>query len=215
MPHGPSNPLRGRRTPFVIGACAALAMATLAVAAEPDAQEKIETRALDSTRSSADFEVKVLWLIGVHGRFGKVHGSVTIDLFRSTAVADARVDVETITMHSHRYETWVKSDEFFDAPDYPEIRFHSDPFPLQRLRTGGEITGTLSLRGIDKHLTFEVAPSACPDAIAQDCPVEASGSIHRGDFGMKSKRGTLADKVDLGFSIYLGQPLPDAADPAR
>ncbi len=30
---------------------------------------KTQTLILDAARSSADFEVKVLWLIGVHGRF--------------------------------------------------------------------------------------------------------------------------------------------------
>ena len=207
-----SKLLRGRLAPALLAACtlsAATAQANDEVRGVGPAPA-LETQTLDSSRSRADFEVKVLWLIGVHGRFGKVHGTVTIDRFHNTMAADARVDVETITMHSRRYEEWVKSDEFFDVKAYPQIRFLSDSFPLERLRTGGEVDGVLSLRGIDKRLTFRVAPSACPDAIAVACPVEASGSIRRTDFGMKSRRGTLADKVDLGFSIYLEQAIePD------
>jgi polyisoprenoid-binding protein YceI len=205
MPPSLAKLLRGCR------ALALLCAWTLpAAAAAPDAVPALETRTLDSKRSSADFEVKVLWLIGVHGRFGKVHGTVAIDRFHGTIAADARVDVDTITMRSHRYEEWVKSDEFFDAGRYPQIRFVSDSFPLERLRTGGQVNGVLTVRGIDKRLVFEVAPSACPDAIASACPVEAGGSIRRGDFGMQSRRGTLSDKVDLGFSIYLEQAIePD------
>jgi len=102
--------------------------------------------ALDSTRSHADFEVKVLWLIGVHGRFGQVQGSVSIDRVRGTAVADAQIGVEMIRMRKPGYETWVKSAEFFDAQHHPQIHFVSDPFPLGELQAGGEIGGTLRIR---------------------------------------------------------------------
>ena len=159
--------------------------------------------ALDSTRSHADFEVKVLWLIGVHGRFGQVQGTIAIDHERASVVADARIDVGTITMRNHTYEDWVKSAEFFDAAKFPQIHFVSEAFPQERLRSGGEIAGTLTVRGIDRRIVLDVEPSDCPDAVARTCAVEANGSIHRSDFGMRSRRGTLSDKVELRFSIYL------------
>ncbi len=163
----------------------------------------VETRRFDPVRSNAQFEVKVLWLIGVHGHFGKVDGSVTIDRTAQTAAAEARLDVERITMRTRSYEDWAKSDEFFDARAFPLIHFTSKPFPLDVLRRGGEIRGTLRVRGIDRSVALSVRPSACPDAIARDCPVEARGSIERSDFGMNSRRGTVSDRVELGFSIYL------------
>lgn len=195
---------RGRRTRRALGLCV-LGLACLGpgLRAGTEPAAGVEIRALDAARSSADFEVKVLWLIGVHGRFGKVHGTVTIDRAHGTVVADARVEVEAITMRNHSYEEWVKSPEFFDVANHPQIRFLSDPFPSDRLRDGGSIAGTLSLRGLDRRLTLQVEPSACPDAIAGDCPVQADGTIRRSEFGMKSRRGTLSDKVDLGFSVYL------------
>ena len=166
------------------------------------------TQALDAERSRGDFEVKVLWLVGVHGRFGKVHGTVTIDRAHGSLIADARIDVDSLTMRNRSYEEWAKSDEFFDAKAHPQIRFVSEPIALQQLSEGGTISGTLTLRGIDRHVTFALAPSACPQAIAGDCPVQANGTIRRSDFGMKSRRGTLSDKVELGFSIYLAKALP-------
>jgi polyisoprenoid-binding protein YceI len=213
MSAGPSNPLCRRARTIkclgVIGAC--LALLTGRCVAEERASS---TLALDPTRSRADFEVKVLWLIGVHGRFGQVRGAVTVDHTRGSVVADAHIDVAAITMRNRSYEDWVKSDEFFDVRQYPQIHFVSDPFPLDRLRSGGEISGTLSLRGIERRVTMELAASACPQAIASACPAEANGTIRRSEFGMKSRRGTLSDKVDLGFSIYLAAAI-DAQDHAR
>jgi polyisoprenoid-binding protein YceI len=209
MSFGRSRLRRGRLT-FAALLCAIWPILALPAQSVHAAESTTSaTLALDPARSRADFEVKVLWLIGVHGRFGEVHGSVTIDRFHGTVVADAQIGVETITMRNHSYEEWVKSDEFFDTHRYPQIHFVSDSFPIERLRVGGEISGTLSLRGIDKHVTMELTPSACPDAIARACPAEANGTIRRSDFGMRSRRGTLSDKVDLGFSIYLAAAIPE------
>jgi len=206
MLSGSSSAQRGRKALF---AAWLLLLALSGACAQAGEHTDTTTLALDSARSRADFEVKVLWLIGVHGRFGKVHGTVTIDHFRSTALADARIDVGSITMRSRRYEEWVKSDEFFDAQRYPQIRFVSEAIPLERLRNGGSFSGTLTLRGIDKTVTMQLEPSACPETIAVACPVAASGTIRRSDFGMHSRRGTLSDKVELGFSIYLEGPLTE------
>ena len=166
---------------------------------------------LDPKRSTAEFEVKVLWLIGVHGRFGQVDGTITFDREHASVVADARIGVGSITMRNHTYEDWVKSAEFFDAAKFPQIHFVSDAVPRDRLRSGGQIAGTLTVRGIDRRIILDVEPSACPDAVARSCAVQASGSIHRSDFGMRSRRGTLSDKVDLRFSIYLA---PDGGNEA-
>jgi len=176
------------------------------VAARPDVGASRNADApltLDPVRSTAEFEVKVLWLIGVHGRFGQMHGTIAVDREHASVVADARIDVGTITMRNHSYEEWVKSAEFFDAAKFAQIHFVSEAFPRDRLRSGGEIAGTLTVRGVDRRIVLDVEPSGCPEAVARSCAVEASGSIHRSDFGMRSRRGTLSDKVELHFSIYL------------
>src|SRR6516162_9523897 len=109
---GLTQSLRIRQRRFLLCACAAALAGGFATASWPEASGTLaETRSLDATRSSADFEVKVLWLVGVHGRFGKVHGSVTVDRERKTVIADARIDVDMITMRNRKYEDWVKSDE--------------------------------------------------------------------------------------------------------
>lgn len=144
-----------------------------------------------------------MWLIPVHGRFGTLQGTIVIDRFRGTASVDARIDVNDIHMRSASNEAWVKSAEFFDATHYPQIHFVSNAFALGRLQKGGEIEGTLTIRGITRQARFELAPSDCTDAIARTCPVAATGTIRRSDFGMRSRRGALADKVQLDFSVYV------------
>lgn len=156
---------------------------------------------LDSTRSHAEFRVKVMWLISVHGDFDNVRGTVDIDRFRNQAVVDARIDANNVHMNVRGYEDWVKSPEFFDVAMHPEIRFVSDPFPLQRLRRGGELPGTLTLRGISRPVSFTLAAADC-DQPGYACPLVASGSISRSPFGMRSRLGTVGDRVSLRFIVF-------------
>src|SRR5262249_62028903 len=111
---------------------------------------------LDSQRSHATFGVKVMWLLPIHGRFGKVAGLVDVDRFRNFATVDARIDANAVEMSTKSYEDWVKSDEFFDVAHHPEIRFVSETFPLQRLRRGGQLAGTLTIRGVEQVETFDL-----------------------------------------------------------
>lgn len=139
-------------------------------------------------------------MIDVDGVFGSVHGQVEIDHLQNNAVVDARIAANAVAMRRSGTENWVKSQEFFNVAEYPEIRFQSDPFPLDRLSSGGELPGVLSLRGVDAPIVFRLMPSSC-ERPAVDCPVQAMGALKRGSFGMRSRKGTLADKVELGLSI--------------
>lgn len=183
-------------------ALALLAVAAFAAAsagAEPAARD--DTVQLDSARSHAQFRVKVMWLIGIQGSFGSVRGSVDVDRFRSRAVVDAYIDVDKVHMNVRGYEDWVKSPEFFDAAAHPEIHFVSEPFALKRLHDGGELPGTLTLRGVSREVSFTLAPATCAQP-GYDCPIVATGTIGRSQFGMRSRLGTVGDRVSLGFSVF-------------
>ncbi len=170
-----------------------------------------ETLKLDSTQSSAAFSVKVMWMFAVDGHFGNVRGTVQIDRFRSQATVDAFIDTAAVTMRRNSALAWVKSTEFFDVEHYPEIRFRSEAFPLTRLRLGGQIPGALTMRGITRPVAFAVMPSRC-DKPAIACPIEAAGSVSRSEFGMSTRRATLADKVELSFNIRIVKAVPGAAE---
>lgn len=176
-----------------------MGMACTTYAAPP----RYETLALDAARSHATFTVKVLWLIPLHGEFGQVQGALHLDHFHGSARVEARLDAADLRMRSKHHEEWARSEEFFDAAQFPQIHFSSESFPLARLRSGGRIEGTLTLRGIVKPVRFAILPADCANPLLGACAVEAEGSIERSDFGMRSHRVTLADKVALHLSIVV------------
>ena len=200
-----TGPFAATRWPGWIASLLAFGSAGSPAAASP------EILLLDSARSHAEFSVKVLWMLDVNGQFGSVHGHVRVDHARGEAVVDARIDANAVRMRRNGTENWVKSNEFFNVAQYPEIRFVSAPFPLSRLAEGGDLPGSLSLRGYRGPVTFKLQPSSCAQP-AIDCPAEATGSIRRGTFGMRSRKGTLSDKVELRLGIWISDAAtrPDA-----
>ncbi|SFN52988.1 Polyisoprenoid-binding protein YceI [Dokdonella immobilis] len=189
-----------------------IAMMTLATTAPGAEPPRMETLQFDSKRSSAQFSVKVFWMIPVDGQFGGLRGEVVVDHFSSQARVDARIDADGVTMRRSAYENWVKSAEFFDVERYPEIRFHSDSFPISRLHGGGDLPGVLTMRGIEQSVLFQVQPSTC-DRPAIDCDVMADGTVRRSEFGMTTRRASLSDKVELSFSVRIVAPAARAPEP--
>ena len=180
----------------------------LGAGARAGAVEGTDTLLFDKAQSRAEFSVRVMWLIPVHGRFGSVHGTISVDRFRGSARVEALIDVADVHMRTRGDEAWVKSAEFFDAQHFPQIQFLSEPFALTRLDKGGDVGGVLTIRGVARPARFELQPSECHVATDSSCPVEAEGAIRRSDFGMRSRRGALSDKVDLSFSIRVVPPGP-------
>lgn len=192
-------------------ACAAvLALAFMDVACAAATDEIVR---LDARRSQVGFRVKVMWLLGVNGQFGRIEGDVRLDPFRNQLRVDATIDATSVRMGSRSYEDWVRSREFFDVDRHPAITFSSEPFPRSRLAIGGDLEGRLTLRGITQPVRFDLLPAECARP-AFDCPIRVAGTIRRSMFGMGSHRGTLADKVELDFSVYAVPTAGDAAQPS-
>jgi polyisoprenoid-binding protein YceI len=158
--------------------------------------------AFDATRSHAEFQVRVMWLFSVEGRFGNVTGELRLNHAAQTAQVHASIDATRVSMRRKDHEEWVKSAEFFDAARHPRLTFESAPFPLAVLEQGGDVLGTLTVRGEARPVHFTLRPSECPGHAAHACAVVADGSIQRGDFGMKSHRTTLGDRVRLHLTIF-------------
>jgi polyisoprenoid-binding protein YceI len=179
-----------------------LRAASLIAAALPAAAQEPADVPLDTKRTQAEFDVRVMWMFDVHGRFGTVNGSVRLDRAAQSVQVVARIDARGVDMRRDSYEEWVRSPEFFDVERHPEIRFESEPFPLATLDLGGDIVGSLTVRGTTRPTRWRLRASDCPGRAALDCPVLADGVIERSEFGMTTRRATLSDKVRLHLTIW-------------
>lgn len=158
---------------------------------------------LDSEHSSATFTLHALWVFDVAGAFDGVYGEVETNPEAGTARVDAWLDAASLRMRNPGYDDWARSPDFFDVERYPRITFHSDAFPLDKLRQGGVLTGMLVLHGFSGPVDLQLQPSACAPTAAPDCPLRIHGEIRRSAFGMRSHRAMLSDKVELDLSIVV------------
>ncbi len=131
----------------------------------------------DTVHSSIAFEVPYT----VAKFSGEVPGfEATLEDGKLTGVAK----VETLQLKDENLTAHVKSPEFFDSEQHPELRFESSGFERSGDRV--EIPGELTMKGITKPTTLKgtiTGPS--PDAYAnQRVGLQVETIVDRTDFDM-------------------------------
>jgi polyisoprenoid-binding protein YceI len=155
---------------------------------------------IDTAQSQATFALRALWIKRIDGEFAHVEGVIERDPEARRFGVDVRIAAQSVRMERTENEDWARSPDFFDALRHPWIQFHARDQPAEVLRTGGEIEGQLTLRGITRPVRFVVEPSAC-ERPGIECAVRARGEVERSEFGMTARRIVLGDRVKLEFAI--------------
>lgn len=144
------------------------------------------TWAIDPTHSEIQFKVKHLLISTVTGGFNKFDATVTTegDDF-STAKVQFSADIASITTNNEQRDAHLRSGDFFDAENHPQLSFVSDKL----VKTGDEeydLHGKLTLRGTTKEITLkaEFGGSTIDPWGNTRVGFELSGKIDRQDFGV-------------------------------
>ncbi len=182
----------------------ALLLPGLAVAAVPSPTPR--TWPIDPVQSQAQFSVRKFWFAHERGTFPQLHGTlrrIDTHIGADLVQVDATLDVAKLLMDDPGHRAHALGPDFFDAAQYPWIRFDSDPFPMSELVTGGIVRGMLTLHGERHPVTLKLQPSDCPRQPLA-CVIRVHGVIARSIFGMRAWRGVLSDRVELDLRISLG-----------
>jgi polyisoprenoid-binding protein YceI len=109
------------------------------------------TYSTDGVHSSAGFAVKHM-LATFRGGFGTVNAEVTVDE-DGRATLTGTVPVSSVIVKDENLQAHLASPEFFDAEQYPEIRFDG----LDLTVDGGTatLTGDLTIKGNTERVTAE------------------------------------------------------------
>ena len=186
----------------------ALAGLALAAAAAPAAAQ---TWKIDSAHSSATFTVRHMMVSNVHGRFGKVEGTVVYDGTNISGVkAEATIDATTITTDNEKRDAHLKSPDFFDAAGFPTITFKS-----KRAEAVGKgkfkLIGDLTMRGKTKEVVLDVDGPTDPIVAqnAQRIGATATTTVNRQDYGVSWSRAldgggvVVSDEVKITIELEL------------
>jgi len=139
---------------------------------------------IDPTHSQVSFAIRVMSVTTTRGRFNKVRGKLHIDEQNpASSWVEAEVDAASITTHNLLCDTHLRSNAFFAVKKYPTISFKSTRVE----HSGGnayKVTGNLTLLGVTKPVTFEVAYSGQSAGFNARASLTARTTINRDDFGL-------------------------------
>ena len=166
-------------------------MLSLPLRAEPTALKKrpnmsLEKWEIDGSHSSIHFSVRHLVVAKVRGQFARWSGSVVApDGDGANASVNVVIDATTIDTGVADRDKHLKSPDFFDVAQFPELTFrsrHVDKQSEERMR----VVGDLTIRGTSREVVLDVeyAGRAKDPWGNERLAFSAKTSLDRKDFGL-------------------------------
>lgn len=164
---------------------------------------------IDGSHSGIYFSVRHLVIAKVRGQFTRWSGALLVpdgDLARASV--EAVIDATSIETGVADRDAHLRSADFFDAAQYPEIVFRASQFEPQGDRDG-RLVGSLTIKGVTRPvvLTVERHGQARDPWGNERAAFSAKTAIDRKDFGLTWNRALetggvmVGERVDLEIEI--------------
>lgn len=155
---------------------------------------------LDRDHSEISFKVRHLMISLVTGRFHDVDATIAeVQEHFIDAEVQFTARVDSIDTNSHNRDAHLKSNDFFNAAEYPEIRFRSKYFD------GRVMVGELTIRDVTKEISLGVAYNGMAvDSMGRTrAGFEVLGAINRKDFKLAWSTVTETGGIVVGDTVQL------------
>ncbi|MEO7313937.1 MAG: YceI family protein [Ginsengibacter sp.] len=161
--------------------------------------------ALDATHSEINFKIKHLMISTVTGQFKKfdVVGYTDGDDFKSAKKIEFTADIDSIDTNNEQRDQHLKSADFFNSQDHPQIHFTGNKYELKG--TEGILTGDISIAGITKPISLNIEfGGIVSDPYGQiKAGFTVTGKLSRKDFGITYNASLETGGVLLGDEIKI------------
>ncbi len=159
---------------------------------------------IDNAHSEIAFKVKHMMISTVTGHFEDFEATAKTDGDNfNNAIVEFSAKTASINTKNKDRDAHLKSDDFFNAEKYPEIKFVSKSFD------GEQLIGDLTIRDVTKEITLDVDFNGIAvDPYGQTkAGFEINGEINRKDFNLSwnavTEAGSIvvSDKVKLAIDV--------------
>ena len=165
------------------------------------------TWVIDPTHSEVGFVARHLMVTKVRGSFADVTGTVQVADEVAQSVADVTIQTASVTTGTADRDGHLRSADFFDVENFPQITFVSTSFD------GDTLTGDLTIKDVTKPVTLDVEfNGVATDPWGNDkAAFEATGELNRTDWGLTwnanlEKGGVLvSEKIKLVLDVQLAK----------
>jgi polyisoprenoid-binding protein YceI len=168
---------------------------------------------VDTLHSEVTFKVRHLVIANVTGYFKNFNASIETD---GDDLEHAQIhfeaDIDSISTNNNDRDNHLKSDDFFNAAQYPKLKFVGKK--LEKTDEGEyQLTGDLTIRDVTKEVTLDVegGETAVDPYGNTKIGFEISGKINRKDFGLKwdaiteAGNAVVSDLVKIGINIQFAK----------
>lgn len=162
------------------------------------------TYKIDASHSDIIFKVKHLMITTVTGQFKSFDATLSADAEDfSDAVVTFTADINSVDTRSEQRDTHLKSDDFFAAEKYPELKFVSTS--VNKKDDGLVLKGDLTIRDVTKPIELKADfNGVMVDPWGQTkVGFEAEGKIKRKEFGLGWDAVTEAGGVVVSDEVRL------------
>jgi polyisoprenoid-binding protein YceI len=166
------------------------------------------TWTVDPAHSKVSFAVKHMGIATVRGEFTEFEGTLEIAEDLSAAKAYGTVKATSVDTNEAQRDEHLRSPDFFDVAQYPELRFESTA--IEALDEDEfRITGKLTIHGVTDEIVLhaEVQGTDTDPWGNERVGLEVTGQLSRADYGMKFNQALgsgnmlVGDKVKLALDI--------------
>ncbi len=163
------------------------------------------TWTVDPNHTEVGFVARHLMVTKVRGRFAEVAGTVTVGETLEQSQVEATAEIASVTTGTADRDAHLRSADFFDAENYPQMRFVSTAV------TADSLTGDLTIKDVTKPVTFELEF----DGVAGDpwggtrAGFTAKTDVNRKDWGLTWNTALegggvlVSDKVQIVLEVQI------------
>lgn len=164
---------------------------------------------IDASHSGIHFSVRHLVIARVRGQFSRWSGALIVpDGDFAKTIVDVMIDASSIDTGVADRDGHLKSADFFDVAQYPEITFKASRFEQQG-DAEGRLIGNLTIKGITREVVLNVERHGqAKDPWGNErAAFSAKTSIDRKDFGLTWNQPLetggvmVGERVDLEIDI--------------
>ncbi|MEL7120786.1 MAG: YceI family protein [Bacteroidota bacterium] len=160
---------------------------------------------IDPAHSEIQFKVKHMMVSTVTGTFNEFEGSVesTEEDFDNANIQFS-ADINSISTRSEQRDNHLKSDDFFNAAEFPKMQFESKTF-TKKNEEEYELVGALTIRDHTKEVKLKtIYNGTAVDPYGQTkAGFEITGKVNRKEFGLKWDAITEAGGVVVSEEVRL------------
>jgi len=164
---------------------------------------KAGTWTIDPSHSEVSFSVRHLLISKVKGKFEKFDATFVTGESSLDTQLTATADVESINTGDANRDGHLRTNDFFNAPEFPTITFVSKSVVPNKDDLA--VTGDLTLKGVTKEVTFTVEFGGFGNDLYGNYKLglTAKTVINRNDFGVSWNAPLEAGGVLVGDDVTI------------